>query len=262
MEPERPALAPAPTATPAAGAAHYVLLPRTLGHIALLDRLSCCRKWQFTLICVAIVLHEVLGKSPNAGRAVTHAPQTANTLTLLCQRLRLRLSPQFWSADDAGPSTSAAEPEVPTFLAFAGSGRRLDGRAAAPAAPVPVRLGTYEVRHALRQGLLRGRWLHTNVGDATTGSMSPSAHNVPPASLILWPPRLRLPLLTIVCTCDADPLRLPRRPRRGRSFTAFVWHNPSASNLIWVGFGTCLVSWQQARAGVAVSCRPTHAAAS
>ena len=50
------------------------------------------------------------------------------------------------SAEEAGPSTSAAEPEGPTFLAFAGSGKRLDGKTAAPAAPVPVRLGMYEVR--------------------------------------------------------------------------------------------------------------------
>ena len=49
-------------------------------------------------------------------------------------------------AEEAGLSTSAAEPEGPTFLAFAGSGQRLDGKSAAPAAPVPVRLGTYEVR--------------------------------------------------------------------------------------------------------------------
>ncbi len=38
------------------------------------------------------------------------------------------------------------EPEGPTFLAFAGSGKRLDGKTAAPAAPVTVRLGAYEVR--------------------------------------------------------------------------------------------------------------------
>ena len=57
------------------------------------------------------------------------------------------LTPQCRArADEAGPSTSAAEPDEPTFLAFAGSGKRLDGKSAAPAAPVAIRLGTYEAR--------------------------------------------------------------------------------------------------------------------
>ena len=66
------------------------------------------------------------------------APPVARERILFC----------FACAEEAGPSTSAAEPAVPTFLAFAGSGKRLDGKSAAPAAPVPIRLGTYEVRVA------------------------------------------------------------------------------------------------------------------
>jgi hypothetical protein len=40
----------------------------------------------------------------------------------------------------AGAAAAAEEPVQPTFLAFAGSGKRLDGKTAPPSQPVPVPL--------------------------------------------------------------------------------------------------------------------------
>lgn len=59
----------------------------------------------------------------------------------------MRLTQCVCLVDAAGPSTSAAasqEPEEPKFLAFAGSGRRLDGKTPKhEAQPVAVPLNQY-----------------------------------------------------------------------------------------------------------------------
>eukprot|EP00983_Pelagomonas_calceolata_P092656 1157693-Pelagomonas_calceolata.AAC.2 len=64
-----------------------------------------------------------------------------------CPHAALLLAP-YLPTEDAKASTSKAgaaapgaaeeQPAQPTFLAFAGSGRRLDGKAATPSQPVPV----------------------------------------------------------------------------------------------------------------------------
>ena len=49
-------------------------------------------------------------------------------------------------ADSVDCVQAAPEPEEPKFLAFVGSGRRLDGKPAAGGPPVPVQAGAFGPR--------------------------------------------------------------------------------------------------------------------